>query len=269
MDSVKITIEASEADQELLIAILIDLNIAGFEQLEDELIAWFNVDEFDESVIIPILSSYEYQTERIKEKNWNEQWEKDFQPVIVNDFCAIRAHFHAPISSVQHEIIITPKMSFGTGHHATTHMMIQHMEHIDFKNKTVFDFGTGTGILAILAEQLGAKAILAIDLDEWSINNAQENISRNNCRLIDVFQGSQVPDGKAFDVILANINKNVILQHLKFLVPAINDHGTILFSGLLTDDEVDIVDACKGFPLTLIRKFNRGNWISLYFSKTS
>jgi ribosomal protein L11 methyltransferase len=213
------------------------------------------------------LNNYEFQVEEVKAQNWNEQWEKDFQPVIVDDFCAIRAHFHAPVNSVQHEIIITPKMSFGTGHHATTYMMIQQMEHIDFQEKTVFDFGTGTGILAILAMRLGAKTVTAIDLDEWSISNALENIERNDCQSIDVFQASQVPEGIKYDIILANINKNVILQHLIFLVPAIDERGSILFSGLLQDDEEEIIKACKGFPLTLVKKISRENWISLYFSK--
>lgn len=269
MDSVKIIIKAKDEDQELLIAQLSDFNTTGFEQQEDELIAWFNADDYDEEGIKPIVTSFPYQISIVKEQNWNELWEKDFQPVVVDDFCAIRADFHQPISNVRHEIIITPKMSFGTGHHATTYMMIQQMEDISFVDNTVFDFGTGTGILAILAEKLGAKTVTAIDLDEWSINNALENISRNQCQSIELYQASSVPVGKTFDVILANINKNVILHHLPDLVKAINNDGTILFSGLLNDDEDDIISTCKGFPLKLLRKISRGNWISLYFSKAS
>lgn len=269
MDSVKIIIKARNEDQELLIAQLSDYNTSGFEQQEEELIAWFNADDYDEEGIKAIVTSFPYQIDIVKEQNWNELWEKDFQPVVIDDFCAIRADFHQPISNVSHEIIITPKMSFGTGHHATTYMMIQQMENISFQDKTVFDFGTGTGILAILAEKLGAKTVYAIDLDEWSINNAIENISRNQCKSIELFQASSVPVSKTFDLILANINKNVILHHLQDLVKAINNDGAILFSGLLNDDEDDIISACKGFPLKLLRKISRGNWISLYFSKAS
>jgi ribosomal protein L11 methyltransferase len=269
MDSIKISIKATEEAQELLIASLSDLNATGFEQKEDELIAWFNAEDYNEVEILPLLSSYSYETDTVKEQNWNEIWEKDFQPVIVDDFCAIRAHFHQPITAVQYEIIITPKMSFGTGHHATTYMMIQQMKEIDFKNKSVFDFGTGTGILAILAEKLGANTVTAIDVDEWSIDNATENIDRNQCHNIQLYQSSNVPDSKTFDIILANINKNVILQHLTSLINAISPNGSILFSGLLIDDERDIISACKGLPLSLLRKVSRGNWISLYFSKTS
>ncbi|MCU7550836.1 50S ribosomal protein L11 methyltransferase [Chitinophagaceae bacterium LB-8] len=269
MDSIKLSIKASQEAQELLIATLSDLNATGFEQQEDVLIAWFYADDFNEVEILPLLSSYEYDVETVKEQNWNEMWEKDFQPVIVEDFCAIRAHFHEPITTVQHEIIITPKMSFGTGHHATTYMMVQQMKDIDFRNKSVFDFGTGTGILAILAEKLGAREITAIDVDDWSIENAAENIARNQCQAIELYQSSSVPVTKTFDIILANINKNVILQHLASIIDAIGEEGKVLFSGLLIEDEQDIISACKGFPLSLLRKVSRGNWISLYFSKTS
>lgn len=269
MDSIKLSIKASEEAQELLIASLSDLNASGFEQQDEQLIAWFNEEDYKENEILPLLSSFQYEKEKVKEQNWNEIWEKEFQPVIVDDFCAIRAHFHEAITSVQHEIIITPKMSFGTGHHATTYMMIQQMKDIDFKNKTVFDFGTGTGILAILAEKLGAIKITAIDVDDWSIDNAAENIARNQCKSIELYLSSSVPEGEFFDIILANINKNVILQHLKSLSNAISPTGSILFSGLLTDDEADVISACKGLPLALLRKVSRGNWISLYFSKTS
>ncbi len=117
----------------------------------------------------------------IEETNWNQVWESNFDPVIVDDFVAVRAHFHEPIKNVQHEIVITPKMSFGTGHHATTYMMMQQMRELDFAGKNVFDFGTGTGVLAILAEKLGAQKVIAIDNDDWSIENADENVKRNNC----------------------------------------------------------------------------------------
>ena len=269
MDSIKVTISVPENTQDLLIAGLSDLNASGFEQLDEELIAWFNEDDYNEVEILPLLSAYQYKIEKVKEQNWNEIWEKDFQPVVVDNFCAIRAHFHEPISSVQHEIIITPKMSFGTGHHATTYMMIQQMEAIDFKNKTVFDFGTGTGILAILAEKLEAEHVTAIDVDNWSIDNAAENIERNHCQAIELHLSSQVPSGKTFDIILANINKNVILQYFEALVKAVNTNGVIVLSGLMKEDEKDIILASKGFPLELRKNINRGNWISLYFSKAS
>src|SRR5579875_1868909 len=162
MNSIQISIEANEEQQEILVSQLSEFEAVGFEQTENFLIAYFNEISFKSYDVIELLKGYSFHVTTIEEKNWNEVWESNFQPVIVNNFCAIRAEFHEPIKNVEHEIIITPKMSFGTGHHATTYMMIEQMQQIDFKDKTVFDFGTGTGILAILAEKLGAKKITAI-----------------------------------------------------------------------------------------------------------
>ena len=150
---------------EILIAQLSEVGFSGFEETADSLSAFINEAAFVEPVVAAIFESLklEYAKTIIAETNWNESWEKNFDPVIVGDFAAVRAHFHAAIETVQHEIVITPKMSFGTGHHATTFMMMQRMKEVNFKNKTIFDFGTGTGILAILAEKLGAAKILAID----------------------------------------------------------------------------------------------------------
>ena len=198
------------------------------------------------------------------EQNWNAVWEQNFQPVIVEDFCAVRAHFHAPISNVQHEIIITPKMSFGTGHHATTYMMMQQMRSIDFRDKTVFDFGTGTGILAILAEKLGAAKITAIDVDDWSIENAKENFERNGCNRISVSLSSKLPQDQ-FDIALANINRNVILQYMEQLLTIVKQEGLVLFSGLLAADEEDISKAAEQSGLRKTKRLERGGWISLLF----
>jgi ribosomal protein L11 methyltransferase len=184
--------------------------------------------------------------------------------VVVDEFCAIRADFHEPIQNVAHEIVITPKMSFGTGHHATTYMMIQQMKDMDFAGKTVFDFGTGTGILAILAEKLGAANIMAIDVDEWSIENARENIERNGCSKISVELSSIIPQ-QPFDIILANINRNVILQYLQELKQSLHNNSLLLLSGLLNTDEKDIVQVCEKQQLQLIRQTEKNNWISLLF----
>ena len=265
MNSVQISIEASEDEQEILISQLSDLDAEGFEQTENYLIAYFNENRFRSYDLNEILKDYSFETIIVEEKNWNEEWERNFQPVVVDDFCAIRAEFHQPINNVEHEIIITPKMSFGTGHHATTYMMIAQMRNMDFKNKTVFDFGTGTGILAILAEQLGASKISAIDVDDWSIDNAKENIARNNCSKVSLNLSSQVPPGQ-FDVILANINRNVILNYLTQLKESLRAKSYLLISGLLTHDQKDIMDLCNLHGLELIKITERSNWISLLFA---
>lgn len=264
MNSIQISIEANEQEQEILISQLDDLNANGFEQTEHTLIAYFGENNFDSYEVNRLLKGYVYQVLTLEEQNWNQVWEGNFQPVVVDDFCAIRADFHEPIPNVQHEIVITPKMSFGTGHHATTYMMIRQMKDIDFTGKTVFDFGTGTGILAILAEKLGAASVSAIDVDHWSIENAKENIEKNGCSRIQVELSSHIPP-HTFDTILANINRNVILQYLPDLKRALKDESCLLLSGLLTTDEKDIVLACTDKQLQLVKQTEKNNWISLLF----
>jgi ribosomal protein L11 methyltransferase len=266
MNSIQISIEANEQQQEILISQLSDLGAEGFEQIDNYLIAYFNENVFKSYDVNESLREYSFTTKTIEEKNWNEVWESNFQPVIVDNFCAIRAEFHEPIKDAEHEIIITPKMSFGTGHHATTYMMIERMSEIDFKNKIVFDFGTGTGILSILAEKLGAQKIIAVDVDEWSITNAKENVERNNCSKIAVNLSSQIPDDK-FDVILANINRNVILNYLPQLNNVLKENCYLLLSGLLTSDEKDIIKACNNEKIQFLKRSERNNWISLFFIK--
>lgn len=267
MDSIKLTIKATETEQDLLIANLSDLNASGFEQNEEELLAYFSDDVYDAAAIKACLQDFSFTVTTVKEQNWNELWESNFQPVVVDDFCAIRADFHAPITSVKLEIVITPKMSFGTGHHATTYMMMQQMRELDFLGKEIFDFGTGTGILAILAEKLGAKEITATDLDAWSIENATENMQRNHCNNIHLFQSAVVPEDKTYDFILANINKNVILEFLPQLSGLLRQGGKLLLSGLLVTDEEDIVTACQKHSLKLQRKVERNNWICLQLDR--
>ena len=166
------------------------------------------------------------------------------------------------LKNVKHEIIITPKMSFGTGHHATTYMMIRQMQNIDFTNKTVFDFGTGTGILAILAKKLGASSVTAIDVDEWSIKNAEENFEKNDVTGINLYQSSLLPE-EQFNIVLANINRNVLIQYASRLVNILLPKGILLVSGLLAEDEEAIVEVFN--KLKLIRHEQKQNWISLLF----
>jgi ribosomal protein L11 methyltransferase len=267
MNSIQISIEAKEEQQEILISKLSDFGADGFEQTNDYLIAYFNENVFKSYEVNELLKGYVFTTKTIEEKNWNEEWESNFQPVVVDKFCAIRAEFHEPIEDVGHEIIITPKMSFGTGHHATTYMMLEQMKDINFNNKTVFDFGAGTGILSILAEKLNASKIDAIDVDEWSITNAKENIERNNCTNILVSLSSQIPDA-SYDIILANINRNVILNYLPQLGNNLKQNCLLLLSGLLTSDEEDIVEVCGIENLQLVKRTERNKWISLLFIKT-
>lgn len=265
MHHLQLTIVANDYQQEELIALLNDFSPSGYEQHEEVLIAYFEQEGFNESEIHPLLDGFDYRLGVVEEQNWNELWESNFQPVVVGEFCGIRAHFHQPIENVAHEIVITPKMSFGTGHHATTYMMIEQMKDIDFKDKDVFDFGTGTGILAILAEKLGARRVVAIDVDEWSIDNAQENFERNGCGKIDVTLSTTIPN-EQFDVILANINRNVLLQYAPLLKAACKENAHLLLSGLMTDDAQDIDRAFVEQGFRLVKQTQRNNWISLLYA---
>ena len=253
--------------QEWVIAHLAEAGYDGFEESADQLKAYVGEESFDRTYLRDLAYKYQlsYSTEIISEQNWNQAWESDFHPVVVGDFAAIRADFHAPIPNVNYDIIITPKMSFGTGHHATTLMMVEQMQKLDFFHKSVLDFGTGTGVLAILAEKMGALNITAIDLDEWSIRNAAENIERNDCTHIHLHQANSLEEDGAYDIILANINRNVILAYLPVLKKALGRGGQLLLSGLLTSDREAIVEACSKESPVMQTASERNNWISLLF----
>lgn len=255
---------------DILIALLSDAGFDGFEERENELMAYIEETAFrpEELGAIARGQGIDYKTEVIVQQNWNALWESNFQPVVVDGFCTIRAHFHDIETTTPYEIVITPKMSFGTGHHATTQLMIMFMKDIDFSGKRVLDFGTGTGVLAILAEMLGAAAITAIDNDTWSVENAIENISRNGCKHIAVLQGSlEEIRGEHYDIILANINRHILLQYMPLLYSGLNDNGIILMSGLLPDDKEIILGAAATAGFRFIRIMELNNWIALRFEK--
>lgn len=266
MNHYQITIPVTdESTRDILVAQLAELGFEGFEESETELKAYVCEGEFDENELNKIIQLYflTYSKSIIKKENWNAVWESGFEPVLVDDFVGIRAGFHAPLSGVRHEIVITPKMSFGTGHHATTYSVIQLMKEIDFHGKSVFDFGTGTGILAILAEKLGATDILAVDYDDWCVENASENILINNCQFIDIQNDDNAKTNKQYQVVIANINKNIILDNLDHLSKAVLPKAEIILSGLLSDDENDILSACKPFGWQHVHTVKRGAWIAI------
>lgn len=257
--------DVSPAEQDILIAQLSRIGFVGFEQDNNFLKAYIEETEFDETVCKETVNfdQHPFNIEVIEPRNWNEEWEQSFDPVIVDKFCAIRASFHPPIKNVQHEIIITPKMSFGTGHHATTYQMIRMMKDIDFTNKVVLDFGTGTGVLAILAEKLAAKKIVAIDNDEWSIANAKENIETNECSKITLRKEDHIRPGTQFDIILANINKHVILENLHSIAKHLVAGGVLIVSGILRNDQQDIVDSASNEKLFVKTQSEKHDWLAL------
>jgi ribosomal protein L11 methyltransferase len=254
-----------------LVALLSNEGYEGFEELSDALIAYCEVDVFDEKNLQEILASFalNYKAEFIEKTNWNETWESNFQPVILKDFCTVRAKFHHIEINTPFEIVVTPKMSFGTGHHATTKQMMSQMKDIDFKGKTVLDLGTGTGILAILATLLGASRTLAIDNDEWSVMNAKENVDRNNVTVEVSIEPLENFATLQFDVLFANINLNVLLQYMNTMSAMTKQNCFVLMSGLLTHDQQVIEDAAKSVGMMLKKRTEELNWISLLFEKTT
>jgi ribosomal protein L11 methyltransferase len=262
------TIEVSNADiRDVLVAELSLLGVDAFEEQEDKLIASGLSSQVLTEEVGDLLKSFTltYQFAEVRNENWNAQWESSFEPVLVDDFAGVRASFHKPLATVQHEIVITPKMSFGTGHHATTWLMMKEMSAIDFVGRSVLDFGTGTGVLAILAERLGASTVLAIDNDEWSIQNAKENLADNGCRQVDLELADTIPPGKQFDVILANINKHILLEHSASMAAATKAGGTWLLSGLLEADEPEMLQMATSLGMNHLRTLKRNGWIALHF----
>ena len=267
MNYIAFDFKISNPDQsEQLIALLSEQHFNGFEETENVLKAFIAESEFEETsfqFILDLFPGLVYSNTLVENINWNRQWEESFEPVLVENFVAIRAIFHAPVTAVKHEIIITPKMSFGTGHHATTYLMIQQMEAIDFVGKTVLDFGTGTGILAILAEKSGAAKVFAIDNDEWSIDNAKENVLQNGCTKISIEQYGYIPVFEKYDIIIANINLNVITSGLP-AIKEVSKNGTlILLSGILKENEVALLEAVSEAGFKYIKTVQKGQWIAV------
>jgi ribosomal protein L11 methyltransferase len=271
--TIQVSIEVTdEAVKDIMIAELADLGFDGFEETETGLFSYIDSAKFNVEVtsgLEDLVSRYSavYTSAAIDKQNWNVLWESNFEPVLVDDFVGVRANFHAPFNGqVAHDIIITPKMSFGTGHHGTTYSVMQLMRGIDFTNKTVFDFGTGTGLLAILAHKLGASYVLGVDNDDWCIENASENIEVNNVQSIDIHKFNDANVNKKFNIIIANINKNIILDNLAFLAEATLPGGVVLLSGLLTEDEPEIEAACAALGWKHQETRTRNNWIALHYA---
>lgn len=269
-NSIQVTIAGTTEQQtEILIALLSEAGYEGFEEADQGLIAYMPEESWNEDSLKETLLPFglSYSTSVIQPRNWNAEWERDYEPVIVDDFVAVRAHFHQPNPAVVHEIIITPKMSFGTGHHATTWQMMKWMESMDFQSKTVFDFGTGTGVLAILAEKLGAAEVLAIDNDDWSIENTIENVERNNGQKISVQKAEEPIGDRQFDIILANINRHVLLQFMEQMSKQLKPGGYLLISGFYADENDILTDAAALHQLQLLKGSERHKWSSLMLQK--
>ncbi|MEL7117908.1 MAG: 50S ribosomal protein L11 methyltransferase [Bacteroidota bacterium] len=264
------TFKADPVTLEILLALLTDKDLfETYQELEGSFEAYIleRIDQKEIQIELEQLqSSFSFEVEKslMKAKNWNAKWEADFQPVVVSNFCSIRADFHPPIRNIKHDIVINPKMAFGTGHHETTYMMIEAMQQIDFHRKKVLDYGAGTGVLAILASKLGADPIDAVDIERPAYENAIDNNNINGVDNVQVYLGTldAILD-KGYDVILANINRNVILKSLAPLKYKLRKGGVLLISGILLEDEQLILDQLLTNEYLVAERREKGNWLCM------
>lgn len=276
MSYYKYTFAIDEADQEVLLAWLSELPFEAFEENQGSIQAFLPPNVSLEAIdnVVESLGqtlSFAVSREKLPDQNWNALWESNFTPVQVGGFCGIRAEFHPPFEHVQHELVIQPKMAFGTGHHETTYMMVAYMENVDFSEKRVLDFGCGTGILAILAAKLGAKVLDAVDIEEASVENCGENARRNEvAHAITAYLGDlSAITQSGYDVILANINRNVILDSLPTLHEMLVPGGTLFISGILRSDREMVFSAAEQHGFKIVSFTERGDWLAARLSDSA
>ena len=256
---------------DILVAELGQVGFESFTENPDGVEAYIQKADWNASLLddIQILQSEEvtfsYDVKEIEQVNWNEEWEKNFEPIVVADQVSVRAPFHKN-PGLKYDIVIEPKMSFGTGHHETTHLMIQHLMDLDLHGKKVLDMGCGTGILAIFAEMKGAAAVDAIDIDNWCYENSLENVERNNCHHISVYEGdASLLKPAAYDVIIANINRNILLKDMPVYTNSLKENGILFLSGFYTEDIEKINASAESNGLELDKKLQRNNWVGLKY----
>jgi ribosomal protein L11 methyltransferase len=256
--------------RDLLTMELGEIGYESFEEATGGLHAYIPSDRFDAAALSKLLTlrdphvTVNWTSVEIADRNWNAEWEKSFMPVEVGNEVRIRADFHPTVEGFAHELIITPRMAFGTGHHATTRMMVQAMLEMDLKEKRVCDLGCGTGVLAILAEKMGAAKIDAVDIDQLAVDNARDNVGRNGCRNITVEKGtSTFLEGKIYDVILANIERNTLLEAMQQMYDALDHGGAVLLSGFVVTDRHMLAQKARDTGFVLAERMNEGDWALL------
>ncbi|MFC2482464.1 MAG: 50S ribosomal protein L11 methyltransferase, partial [Capnocytophaga granulosa] len=269
------TVFPTEMGAEILMAELAEVGFDSFEDTPTGIKAYIPKDSWNEHILqdIYLLSNPEftisYQITEIEQVNWNEEWEKNFSPIVVEDLCTVRANFH-PVPNTRYDIVITPKMSFGTGHHETTYMMLQQLLPLSLEGAKVLDMGCGTGILAIMAALRGAHDIIAIDIDPWCVENATENVQQNNCSFITIKEGDvSLIAGEKYNLILANINRNILLSDIPAYTQALLPQGLLLVSGFYEEDLPAIKEKCQEVGLTYLSHIERNRWVSAKFQRLS
>ena len=269
------TVSPLDMGSEILIAELAEVGFDSFVDTPTGIKAYIPKDSWNEHILqdIYLLSNPEftisYQITEIEQVNWNEEWEKNFSPIIVEDLCTVRANFH-PVPNTRYDIVITPKMSFGTGHHETTYMMLQQLLPLSLEGAKVLDMGCGTGILAIMAALRGAHDITAIDIDPWCVENATENVQQNDCSFITIKEGDvSLIAGEQYNLILANINRNILLSDIPAYTQTLLPQGLLLVSGFYEEDLPAIKEKCQEVGLTYLSHIERNRWVSAKFQRLS
>lgn len=265
------TVSPVQPASDILIAELGERGFESFVETDEGVQAYIKKEEWTPQILegLAIMDNSLFHIEHtfveIEQENWNITWEKNFNPIQIGNKCVVRAPFHEK-PEVEFDIVIEPKMSFGTGHHETTYMMLEHILEHDFKGKSVLDMGSGTGVLAILAAMRGAKNIDAIDIDNWCYLNAMENVERNNCGHIQVYEGAAdlLVDQK-YDVIIANINRNILLEDIPAYVKCLNKEGMLFLSGFYKEDLPQITEKCGELGLKFKNNFEKNNWIAVKY----
>lgn len=267
----------SELATDILAGLLADVDFDSFQATENSLKAYIKEDLFDEKKIQLQLEQFplpnvtlSYQQQAIPDKDWNEEWEKNFfQPIIIGGQCVVHSTFHHHVPTATYDIVINPQMAFGTGHHDTTRQMLEELLQLDLTDKSVLDMGCGTCILAIMARKLGSKSVTAIDIDEWCVRNSLENIALNHTDHIQVYQGDadSISDKGPFDLVIANINRNILLRDMPRYVTRLNWGGRLYMSGFYVEDIPLLREKAESLGLTFVKQRFSNNWAVTVFSK--
>ncbi len=275
MDFIELQIKTSRELADILIAELGEVAFDTFQETDEGFNAYILEGDFEEAAVKEIIQKYsflgiaDYQINKIPKENWNQTWENNYHPIEIPGRCRVRASFHSPDPSFPLEIVINPKMSFGTGHHSTTYLMMELLLDSDLIGKSVFDFGTGTGILAILAAKLGASKIDASDIDEWCIENGMENIAINDCGNINIQLGAvtEVRKNAPYDLAIANINRNVLLEELPHYTSILPTGSSLFLSGFYEADLPVIEEKANSLGFEKTTHKVRDSWVAAAFEK--
>ncbi|WP_268033280.1 50S ribosomal protein L11 methyltransferase [Algoriphagus sp. PAP.12] len=274
MDYLEFKIKCLEEFREILIAELSEIGFDSFLETEEGIEVYAPSDSFDRAAFEEVINTYKAPAQititegQVAKVNWNEEWEKNYDPIAVDDLVYVRASFHPAREGFKHEIVINPKMSFGTGHHATTFQMLRLQGEIDHQGKRVLDVGSGTGILAIMAHLLGANEVKAFDIDDWCVENGNENFALNDLS-IQMGLGTirEVKPEGTYDIVLANINKNVLLDELEVYASLVKSEGNLLLSGFYTGDIADLMEVAEPLGFKLQKTSEKNQWAALVLKK--